>query len=72
MSGELDADISALEAAKEGADESAPAIEVATYYKKNVIPAMEKLRAAADTLENLVDSTYWPLPSYGEILYSVK
>jgi len=32
---------------------------------------MNDLRASADALEALVGNEYWPLPSYGEILYSV-
>jgi glutamine synthetase len=72
LSDSLDADIKALEEAIAKADEGAPALDLATYYKDAVIAAMEKLRATADTLETIVDSSYWPLPSYGEILYSVK
>jgi glutamine synthetase len=72
LSDSLDSDIARLESAIAKADDKAPALELATYYKDNVITAMEKLRATADTLETLVDSGYWPLPSYGEILYSVK
>jgi glutamine synthetase len=72
LSDSLDKDITALEKSVAKADEDAPILKQATYYKSTVIPAMEKLRATADTLEGLVDSGYWPLPSYGEILYSVK
>jgi len=72
LSDALDADITALETGLAGADEDADILVQATYYKGNVITSMEKLRATVDTLETLVDSGYWPLPSYGEILYSVK
>jgi glutamine synthetase len=72
LSDSLDVDIKALEDALAKADEDAPILELATYYKDTVITAMEQLRRTADTLETLVDSGYWPLPSYGEILYSVK
>ncbi|MDR2163133.1 MAG: glutamine synthetase III [Clostridiales Family XIII bacterium] len=72
LSDSLGADIAALEDAIAKADEGAPVLDIAAYYKGTVIPAMEKLRKTADTLEALVDSGYWPLPSYGEILYSVK
>lgn len=34
-----------------------------------VIPAMLKVRAAADALEEIVSDEYWPLPSYQELLY---
>ncbi|MDR1067847.1 MAG: glutamine synthetase III [Clostridiales Family XIII bacterium] len=65
-------DITALEDAIAGVDEKADTLTVAKYYNVTVIGAMERLRATADTLETLVDEGYWPLPSYGDILYSVK
>jgi glutamine synthetase type III len=33
---------------------------------------MEKARDIIDGIELDVDSKSWPVPSYGEILYSVK
>jgi glutamine synthetase len=72
LSDSLDYGIEALENAIAKADDNAPILELATYYKNNVISAMERLRETVDTLETIVDSGYWPLPSYGEILYSVK
>ena len=68
----LGKDVANLEQSLASAKESEKTINLAKYYNKNVIAAMEKLRATADTLETLVDRSYWPLPSYGEILYSVK
>jgi glutamine synthetase len=72
LSDKLADDITALETAQTKADESLAPIGLATYFKENVIPAMNALRDTVDTLETLVDETYWPLPSYGDILYSVK
>ncbi|MBN2713578.1 MAG: glutamine synthetase type III, partial [Planctomycetes bacterium] len=34
-----------------------------------IIPAMNKVRAAADELEMIVDADLWPLPTYAEMLY---
>ncbi len=45
---------------------------VANYYRDQIIPAMESLRAAADFLETRVAKDLWPLPSYGDILFSVR
>jgi glutamine synthetase len=72
LSDSLDADIAALESALAETDAEADILVQATYYKDTIIAAMEKLRSTVDTLETFVDSGYWPLPSYGEILYSVK
>jgi glutamine synthetase type III len=33
---------------------------------------MQALRGTADELETIVGGDDWPLPSYAEILYSVK
>ena len=39
------------------------------HKKDMIIPAMEKVREAADKLEGLVPEKMWPLPNYGEILF---
>ena len=46
--------------------------ELAHYYKEVVFAAMNELRAVVDELETQTAATYWPYPSYGEILFSVK
>ncbi len=47
------------------------AYSVGMYYKDNVIPKMDALRATADTLETLVAKDYWPMPTYTELLYQL-
>ena len=44
-------------------------LEHAKYQQGKIIPAMETLREFGDKLELLVDETYWPLPSYREMLF---
>ena len=46
--------------------------ERADCYRDVVIPAMTALREAADGLEVLVAKDLWPLPSYGDMLFSVR
>jgi glutamine synthetase len=72
LGAELGKAIGSLEGALSTADEDDGTLELAKHYNAVVIPAMEKLREVVDGLEVLVDRDYWPLPSYGEILYSVK
>lgn len=43
----------------------------AEYYRDQVFPAMEALRAPIDELEMLVDKEDWPVPSYGDMLFEV-
>ena len=45
--------------------------EEATYYNDVVFAGMKKMRAAADELEIITGSTYWPYPNYSDILFSV-
>lgn len=45
--------------------------EQAFYYKDTVVPAMAALRAPIDELEMIVDSSLWPVPSYGELTFEV-
>ena len=62
---ELEADMSKT---AEITDSSA----LSMYYKDAVLPAMDKLRKAVDTLETLTSSEYWPYPTYGELLFGVR
>ena len=40
--------------------------------RDTLLPKMGELRAAADEAETLVSSEYWPYPSYGDMLFSVR
>jgi glutamine synthetase len=41
-------------------------------YAYEVIPAMNKVRAYSDEMEDLTAKEYWPMPSYTDILFSVS
>lgn len=45
--------------------------EQATFFKEVVFTAMEELRAPIDELEMIVDQDYWPVPTYGDLLFEV-
>ena len=47
------------------------AAEAAKEYHDTVLPAMAALRAPIDELETIVDSEYWPVPTYGELMFEV-
>ena len=47
----------------------AAVVEAAPYYHTTVIPAMNALRTTADTLETITDKSYWPYPTYSDLLY---
>nr|WP_027870573.1 glutamine synthetase III [[Eubacterium] cellulosolvens] len=56
-------------------DSKAGAMEVgrdqAKYYYAEVTPAMAALRKPVDELEQIVDKSMWPMPSYGDLLFEV-
>ncbi|MCR4653673.1 MAG: glutamine synthetase III [Eubacterium sp.] len=43
----------------------------AKYYYAEVTPAMAALRKPVDELEQIVDKSMWPMPSYGDLLFEV-
>ena len=43
--------------------------ELAFFYKDEVRPIMDALRAPADELEMLVDKKDWPFPTYADLLF---
>ena len=45
---------------------------LAIYYRDSVLGRMEELRPVLDELERLTATEYWPLPTYGDILFSVN
>ncbi|MDT7618362.1 MAG: glutamine synthetase [Pseudonocardiales bacterium] len=51
------------------ADAGESALAEAEHARDALLPAMEKVRAAADLLEGIVADDLWPLPSYQEMLY---
>ncbi len=46
-------------------------VRQAEFYRNEVIPAMNALRAPIDRLEILVDKDFWSMPSYGDLLFDV-
>ncbi len=43
----------------------------ARYYHDTVFAAMQELRAVADELEINTAESYWPFPTYGDLLFSI-
>lgn len=43
----------------------------ARYFNEVVFNAMSELRAPVDALEVIVDKEFWPMPSYGDLLFEV-
>ena len=45
---------------------------IAKAYEKEVLGVMNKLRLVVDEMETMVSREFWPVPTYGELLFGVK
>jgi len=45
------------------------AVDAAKYNYDIIIPGMQAIRSAADMLETLTDKSYWPYPTYSDLLF---
>ena len=61
-----------LEKAVIGLSDATDIIEESALIRDTVLPAMSELRIPCDRAELLVAKNYWPFPTYGDILFSVK
>jgi glutamine synthetase len=41
----------------------------ASYYRDRIVPEMKNMRFHADILEQLTDKSYWPYPTYSDLLF---
>ena len=46
-------------------------LDTATAWKDLVIPAMDALRATADSLETKVSAQQYPIPNYIDLLFGI-
>ena len=61
----LDAAIISLKAIDSVPDE-------ANFIRDEILPKMNELRIVVDEAETITAEKYWPLPSYGDLLFSVR
>ena len=45
------------------------AVYAAKYNYDTIVPGMNAVRSAADKLEILTDKSYWPYPTYSDLLF---
>ena len=43
--------------------------DIVNYYHDTVVTDMQNLREQADILESLTDKSYWPYPTYSDLLF---
>ena len=47
-------------------------VERSAMIRDGLLPAMEALRAPCDKAEQLTAKSYWPYPTYADLLFGVK
>ena len=62
----------ALEEAVLAIEGAADIVSEAAAIRDTVVPKMQELRIPCDQAELLTAKSYWPFPTYGDILFSVK
>ena len=62
----------ALERAMLAVQETEESVNEAFTIRDIVLPRMAELRAVCDEAETVTAGKYWPFPTYGELLFSVK
>lgn len=70
LSGHTDSLHDAIETLRHSLDNVPKQREAAAmYYHDTIVPGMNALRAEADILETLTEKSYWPYPTYSDLLF---
>ena len=62
----------ALDAALETVSGAADILEESAMVRDLLLPSMEALRAPCDQAETVTAKSYWPFPTYADLLFSVR
>ena len=60
-----------LDAAMEKLHEAADIVEESAIIRDTILPLMDALRAPCDKAELMTAKSYWPFPTYGDLLFGV-
>jgi len=71
LSNQLYNELESLQITNSAAQEITDIQARAQYYKINILSNMERVRALIDTLEEIVPTKYWNLPTYSDLLFKV-
>ena len=68
----IDAGVDALDCAIAKLKTISDITEEANYIRDELLAKMSALRAVADEAEVMTGASYWPFPTYGDLLFGVK
>jgi len=72
LTASLNKNVALLEKAVEKADNfQGDIFDLGMMYRYEVFEQMNTLREDADKLETIVDEEFWPLPTYGDMLFNI-
>jgi glutamine synthetase len=71
LSDEMSASLARLRANAEHAQRNLSSEKCGFFCRDEVLPLMDELRKAADEAETLTERSYWPFPTYGDLLYYI-
>ena len=71
LTGKAYSTLAALREADNRAKAAGSVEKIAEGFLEDVIPLMQSLRQTVDEMETLTATDYWPMPGYGELLFSV-
>jgi glutamine synthetase len=72
LTASLNKNVTLLEKAVEKADNfQGDIFDLGMMYRYEVFEQMNTLREDADKLETIVDEEFWPLPTYGDMLFNI-
>jgi hypothetical protein len=60
-----------LKNAVASAERSFDTFEKASEYRNNILTLMADIRKYADSAESVMPKTYWPYPTYGDLLFKI-
>ena len=69
LSDQMTASLKRLRANAEYAQRNLASENCGIYCRDEVLPIMAELRRAADEAETLTERSFWPFPTYGDLLY---
>ena len=72
LTGSIFSKVKALETALIEVKNAEDSQAAANMFKDSVFEKMQSLRADCDEAESITASKYWPYPTYGELLFSVR
>lgn len=69
LSDEMSASLKRLLANSEHAQRNLNSRNCGVYCRDEVLPLMSELRRSADEAETITERSFWPFPTYGDLLY---